>query len=391
MASVINTNVASLVAQRNLNGAQNNLTTSVQRLSSGFRINSGKDDAAGLAIVQKMASQARSMSVASRNANDGVSMIQTAEGAASAVNDIFLRMRELATQASNDSLASTQRDHINTELGQLQTEAENIVGKTKFNTQNLLTGGFNVGLAASSGVVGGAAAGSVSGVTSVDVSGAKASSTYTFSATGTSLKLSDTAGNSQTITVAVGTQGGAQTLNFGNMGVKVNLGYSAAEAASLTALGLDTKAAVTTSSSGAELLVGADNASNNKMTLSFTDLRLSGGSTQEFTDLTTSLTTYSGSKTRANANDLMDKLDSAITKLSEERAKFGAWQNRLDFTTQSLGTAEENVRASMSRIQDTDYAQETANLTKGQIMQQAGAAMLSQANQMPNVILSLLK
>lgn len=398
MASVINTNMASLVAQRNLNSAQANLATSVQRLSSGLRINSGKDDAAGLAVASRMSSQARAMGVAARNANDGISMIQTADGVASTLSDIFLRMRDLATQAANDSLDSTQRSYIATEISELKTEADNMVNRTKFNGKALVNGSLGLNQASGS-FAAGTVLSSIGAISNIDVSGGSQNTNYFISGSSGQVTLIASGGGQQTITLVSSSANTVQTMNFDTLGVKITLNLTNAMTATDISVALESAAgtsspAITTSTSGAAALqVGADNATASTMSLDFMDMRITSGSNADFASLASKLTSFTanGGATRTNALNLMDTLDGAMTTLNTNRAKMGAWQNRLDFNVSSLNITEENTRASMSRIQDTDYAAETASLTKGQILQQAGAAMLSQANQMPNVILSLLK
>lgn len=285
MSSVISTNMASLVAQRNLSTAQSALTSSVERLSSGLRINRAKDDAAGLGISQNLMSQSGSVRVASRNANDAISVVQAAEGGLTEVSSMLQRMKELSVQGQNDSLNSDQKGFIKNELTSLASEITKVTSRTTFNGKTLLAG-----------------------------------------ASGD--KLSFQVGAATTDTLDVATE---SNFSSGSTGLDLN------------------------------------------------------------SVITSDLTSATSATASAAFTALSDKLDTAINTVSTGRAAFGALQSRLDHNITNLSTQSENLDAARSRIQDTDYAAETANLTKGQIMQQAATAMLSQANQMPNVVLSLLK
>lgn len=263
MAQVINTNVASINAQRSLNASQGALNTAIQRLSSGMRINSAKDDAAGLAIATSLDSKARGDMVGIRNANDAISMSQTAEGAMQKQTDALQRMRELAVQAANGSNSSTDRGNLDKEFAELNKEVARLSG-TKFNGQDVFAATtFQVG----------------------------AASTDTLAST------------------SVATQN----------------------------------------------------------------------------SLSSSVSTASG------ATNAISAIDQALSAINSNRAVLGATQNRFESVIGSLEVSVENTQASKSRIMDADYAQETANLTRGQILQQASTAMLAQANQLPNGVLSLLR
>ena len=269
--SVINTNLASLNAQRNLNTSANDLSTSLQRLSSGLRVNSAKDDAAGLSIATKMDSQIRGMTVAARNANDGISLIQTADGALSNISDALQRIRELAVQGANETNGTDEWSNIDTEIQALNTEIQRIATDTKFNGTAVLS-------------------------------------------------------SSQT-----------------------------------------TK----------DIQIGAD--SGQKITVTF-------HADTEYAGMTISAIT--SASTAASA---LDKVDSALKALNTERASLGTAQNRMGYAINNLNSSIENQSAAKSRIMDTDFAAETAKLTRSQILQQAGTAMLAQANQLPNGVMSLLR
>ncbi len=286
MAATINTNPMSLNAQRNLSTSQASLSTSVQRLSSGLRVNSAKDDAAGLAIADRMNTQAKGFDVAIRNANDGISMAQTAESAMQAITDNLQRMRELAVQAANGVYTSGDRDNLNTEFQQLNKEIARVVSGTTFNGQNIL---------------------SVTGDFSFQV-GAGTASTDQISVTTAQVALdSATFG-----TTSAGAMSGSSISGAGSTGV-------------------------------------------------------------------------------SNATSAIAAIDTALDKLNTARANWGAVQNRFTSVVQTLQVASENANASRGRIMDADFAKETANMTRAQILQQAGTAMVAQANSMPNNVLSLLR
>ena len=277
MAQTINTNVISLNAQRNLNTSSASLATTVQRLSSGLRINSAKDDAAGLAISQRMTAQINGLTVAARNANDGISLAQTAEGALASIGDNLQRIRELAVQAANGTNNTSDKASLDNEVKALTDEITRVTNNTKFN--------------------------------------------------GTALFAS-----------------GATATSF-----QVGAGSSANDAISISSLDLSSTA-----------LSGV-------ASLSVSGVTAGSGAT------------------------VLDTIDNMLTAVNDKRAELGAVQNRFTSVISNLSTTTENLSASRGRITDADYAEETANLTKAQILQQAGTAMLAQANSLPNTVLSLLK
>ncbi|MBI5537720.1 MAG: flagellin FliC [Deltaproteobacteria bacterium] len=276
MPLLIQTNVASLQSQKNLNQTQAALNRSFNKLSSGLRINTAADDAAGLAISESMKTQIRSYSVAERNANDAISMAQTAEGALGQVSDILGRMRELAMQGANGSLGVDDRSYLNTEFAQLQSEITRIQASTKFNGTALL------------------------------------------SAATASIKFQ----------------------------------------------------------------VGLSNIATDQITVTFGGLQL--------TSLLAATTKLSGA-TAGNSLASLGRIDTALKTISTQRAKYGAAMNRLDNTTANLQTMRLNLSAANSRIRDVDVAEETANLSRNQVLSQAGTAILAQANQIPQLALNLLK
>ncbi len=274
MPQTINTNLPSLNAQRNLGTSQMAVSTAMQRLSSGLRVNSAKDDAAGLAIAERMNTQVRGMNVAMRNANDAISLSQTAEGALGKIGDMLQRMRELAVQSANATNSAADRASLNAEYAQLGAEIGRTLTSTKFNGIAIL---------------------------------------------------------------AIGA--GAQTFQ---------VGANSGDTVTLTTNDMSTNATVTAATAG-------------------------------------SVTTVAG------ANTALIDIDAALNTLNSERALYGAGQNRFEAVIANLQVASENQSAARSRIMDADYAAETANLSRAQILQQAGTAMVAQANQLPQQVLQLLK
>ncbi|WP_426104636.1 flagellin [Massilia sp. TSP1-1-2] len=313
MAAFINTNTASMNAQRNLNASQSSLTTSLQRLSSGMRINSAKDDAAGLAIADRMTSQIRGNTVAMRNANDGISLAQTAEGSLGKIGENLQRMRELAVQSMNSTNSADDKSALDQEFGELASEVTRIAGGTDFNGTKILGAG-----ATSAG--------------------------FTFQ-------------------VGAGTSA--------NDSITVKTKNMAAEAKLVNVVGGTT---------GTTIAAVTDDASTT--TVDETDAGAAAGATVARKTLT---------GTAAQTGDIVNKIDEALKTVNKERATYGATQNRFESVVSNLQVSIESQSASRSRIMDTDFASETASLTRGQILQQAGTAMLAQANSLPNGVLSLLR
>ena len=287
MPQTINTNLNSLNAQRNLGTSQSSLAMSMQRLSSGLRVNSAKDDAAGLAIAERMTSQVRGMSTSIRNANDGISMAQTAEGALGKVSDSLQRMRELSVQAANATNSDSDKNSLDKEFGELAKEIQRVLGGTSFNGQHML--------------------------------GADAKA-FQF-------------------------QVGANT--------------SSNDAIDITSTNLTTDATITS-------VAGTDNTGAGRAVIDST-------------------------ATAASIKTVIDNIDLAISTVSDQRAVMGASQSRFDSVIANLQSSVENQTAARSRIMDTDFAAETANLSRSQILQQAGNAMEAQANQLPQQVLTLLR
>jgi flagellin len=388
----INTNVEALNAQRNLSTTAVAFGKSVEKLSSGLRINRAADDAAGLAISEKLRAQVRGLNQALRNAQDGISMIQTAEGALNETHSMLQRMRELSVQSANSTLSSGDLSSVNTEIQALAAEIDRISGATEFNGQKLLNGtlvGALGGGTATDLVVGDMLATTQAAqVHSISVDSAKAQ-TYTFTGTGTSLTLTGTDGNAQTITVAAAGANGTSDLNFANLGIKIQIqATSAGKAAAdivtdLTAVANDT---IVVTGSAANFQIGA-NASDG-LSVNFTSMSVAG------LGLATAIANFGTTPSVANAQAMITALDTAgqgLALVSTKRGAFGAVQNRLEHTIANLGVAAENLSASESRIRDLDVAAEMVSFTKTQILQQAGTAILGQANQAPQSVLSLLR
>ena len=405
MPAVINTNLASLFAQSSLNNAQGNLATSVQRLSSGLRINSAADDAAGVSIAQTMAGHIRALDQASLNAQQAINLVQTADTSLSTVQDILLRMQQLAVEGANGSLSNTQRGAIVTELGQLNTQINSFAAGTTYNGIKVLgststfTGTASVGLAAS---------GTFGSVTTIDVANA-ATGLYTFS-TGTNTLTLSNSSRSQTISFADLAAVGSTPLSFNNLGVNISVqatavsgmstGFNAAlvgktlsvSAGSVASLGFQIGASST--ASGDSLSINTLNVST--ITGSSTALNNTGNiitQTSGTTGLANLATNTAATDTQWTTafKALNGYVETALNDISSSRATLGATMNQLGFVNTTLQAQSANEQAARSTVVDTNFAAETAKLTKGQIMQQAATAMLAQANQMPNVILSLLK
>jgi flagellin len=280
MTQSVNTNIISMNAQRNLSTSQSSLATSMQRLSSGLRINSAKDDAAGLAIAERMNAQVKGMNVAIRNANDGISMAQTAESALAQVGDSLQRMRELAVQARNATNSSSDKDSLNKEFAQLQSEIQRVLGGTSFNGKLML----------------------------------------------------------------------------------------GADATAMT------------------FQIGANTTSNDSLTVNTSNMTTNADITA-----VTSSASIDATATDGAIKNVIDAIDTAINTVNDQRATFGATQSRFDAIISNLQSSVENQSAARGRIMDADFAAETANMSRAQILQQAGTAMVAQANQMPQQVMRLIQ
>ncbi|MBV6423861.1 MAG: B-type flagellin [Steroidobacteraceae bacterium] len=475
MALVINTNVMSLNAQRNLTTSGNQLATSLQRLSSGLRINSAKDDAAGLAISDRMTAQINGLNQAVRNANDGISLAQTTEGALQEVTNNLQRIRELAVQAANATNSTSDLKALDQEVQQRIAEIERISAQTAFNNRKVLDGSFgnatfqvgaNVGetigialstntkasaigkLATTTGNVNvtnlissGATAGNWTSATVTDfdytgagndlsftVDGYSVSSTanvtniaglvtavqtslnasagsgvYTVSNSANQLVITKTATGSASTAPVI--SGGAGILGAGTgvAGAAYSLGAFSVQVGNAAAVDFagaydsasDFAAAINSQLSG--VYASVDAATGYLSIRSAEPITITSGAGTTALGMGTGTTAVSGSLMSANvlsagaANDAILRIDAALTSVSDLRGTLGAIQNRFQSTINSLQTVSENLTASRGRILDTDYAAETAQLTRAQILQQAGTAMVAQANSAPQSVLSLLQ
>jgi flagellin len=484
MASTINTNIQSLTAQRNLSMSQSSLSTSMQRLSSGLRINSAKDDAAGLAISDRMTSQIRGLTQAARNSNDAISLTQTAEGALGSISGNLQRIRELAVQSANGTNSASDREAIQNEVTQLTSEINRVATTTQFNGLNLLDGTltgtqFQVGANANQIItvgVGSAKAADLGNNTlaSSTVTGAisDAALAAVNNTAGQALTLN---GNGATATVTVAAAESAKSIagkintNTETTGITATAKTTAtisgvtAGAISFTLQGANTTAvAISATVSDANDLSAIAKAINAQSSLTnitatsdkagklvLTDLdgndikidstqaaagdgigtalvtgstgtataalgtataTIGGGLTFDgksgFSIATDTGTTLLGAASNGStlstvaaltvstvdgSNKALKVVDAALAQISDQRAALGAVQNRFESTVTNLQTSSENLSASRSRIQDADFAAETANLSRSQILQQAGTAMVAQANQLPQGVLALLR
>ena len=373
--SIINTNVMSLNSQRNLATNNASLGTTIQRLSSGLRINSAKDDAAGLAISERFTTQIRGLNQAARNANDGISLAQTAEGALAEIGNNLQRIRELAVQSSNATNSKDDRDALQKEVTQLQSEIQRVASQTEFNGTKLLDGNF-----AGQAFQVGANAGQLISVDSI----ANAQTT-SLGATNFAVDVVGTA-------VSAGTVSGL-AINGATIEDVTLTGATAADAGKLAAA-INKKS----SDTGVFAVVNGSNG----VTLqslkagTATDITATGGAFSGLSVATTAATTAFqvddvNISSFAGAQKAIGIMDSALTAVNSSRAELGAIQNRFSSVISNLNTTSENLSASRSRIRDTDFAKETAELTRTQILNQAGTAMLAQANQVPQSVLSLLR
>lgn len=387
MAAIINTNVISLNAQRNLNSSQNALATTLQRLSSGLRINSARDDAAGLAITERMSAQIRGLNQAVRNANDGISMSQTAEGALGEIGNNLQRIRELAVQSRNASNSASDRTALNNEVQQLKAEIDRVASTTTFNGIKLLDGtftnqAFQVGANVGETI-------NIDSIVNAQSSSLGTTTTYSttvtgIAATGFATPADDiAAGDIEINGVALGaiTAGGSAAAQGTAVAAAINL-VTGATGVTAAADGSGVVTLTSTSSAGIDIVFsGAANTARTGLTDATT--AATATTVVGFSSLAIDST--------ANADVAIASMDSALSALNAARADLGAYQNRFSSAVANLQTTAENLSASRSRIMDADFAAETAILSRNQVLQQAGTAMLAQANAMPQSVLALLR
>jgi len=492
MASVINTNIASLNAQRNLNNSASALQVSLQRLSSGLRINSAKDDAAGMAISSRMTAQINGLNQAARNANDGISLAQTAEGSLNAISDNLQRLRELSVQSANATNSSSDRASLDAEAAQLTAEISRVASTTQFNGVNLLDGSFSaqafqvgananqtitvssiadaratglgsnilngvgtvigaggVGVtkAAAADLTGGNTVGIEAGLTitttgggttaafgyaansdakvvaaaintnaagvgvtatasnSASLSGVSVAGTVSFDLNGTTVTAA--VADPTDLTALMGAINGAQgatgvTAAFTSSSTKGGLTLSTTDGRDISILNYDNTGGAGTATavfSGVTLTDAGNDSSIKSGSVSLSSskgtITLAGANTDVFSAAAqasafSSLSSISLTSA-ANSQLAIAVIDAALSQVNVSRGDLGAYQNRFMSAVANLATTSENLSASRSRIQDADFAAETAAMTRGQILQQAGTAILAQANSLPNSVLSLLK
>jgi flagellin len=377
MGMQINTNVSALNAYRNLASTQNDLSKSLEKLSSGLRINRAADDAAGLAISEGLRSQVNGLNVAARNAQDGISVIQTAEGSLTEVHSILQRMRDLAVQAGNDSNNAESRAAITKEATQLSAELARIGDSTNFNGIKLLDGSTNLSFQV--GADGDAASRISVNLTSADVSGIAAS--LTVGAAGSSFAVAtptsvtgaqqftvtNTDGSTSTVNVTLGAAGAYNTVQ--DVADALNASGSFGSVLSASVNGSN------------ELVVTALNGGTVGVTAPGTGLAAGTAGSAGALDFTNA----------AGAAAAITTIDAQITAVSSARADLGAIQNRFESAINSLNVSAENLSAAESRIRDTDMASEMVKFTSKNILSQAGTAMLAQANQSNQGVLQLLR
>jgi flagellin len=386
MPQIINTNVMSLNAQRNLSTSAGALATALQRLSSGLRINSAKDDAAGLAIAERFTTQIRGLNQAARNANDGISLAQTGEGALAEITNNLQRIRELAVQAANSTNSASDREALNQEVEQRLAEIERVASQTSFNGQKILDGSFGTAAFQVGANAGETISIGLNTSMKKDAIGQVAIATGTETVTETDLDGDGTADDpsfpltiaDDDFTIAVGDADAVQLTGTYDTGQEL----------------VD---AINSKVAGASAWIDGDGFINiaSSEDLDFTlandaAASLAGVADVDVADDADFLTAVSV-ETAGDANETIVRVDAALTSVSSLRSTLGAIQNRFESTITNLTTAAENLTASRSRIQDADFAQETAALTRAQILQQAGTAILAQANAVPQNVLSLLR
>lgn len=380
MSLRINQNISALTAHKNLAATDESRTKALERLSSGLRINRAADDAAGLGISEKLRSQIKGLSQAARNAQDGISLIQTAEGALSETSSVLIRMRELAVQAASESITSADRENIKREITQLKEEVSRIATTTEFNTRKLLDGTIKTtkaSVAASAEVKSGSTL-----ITAVGVTGTPTKDmTYQVKlvANGSSIDAvisSSSAGIIGTVASVNGASAQATVIDGVTITVLANATTSDVGKVAYVKV-FEAIAAVDTDNS-LEYQIGANVGQTTKIGIngmSALDLGIDQVSVDSM----------------LAAQDSIGQIDRAVGWVANERSSLGAVQNRLEHTIANLGSAEENLSASESRIRDVDMASEMTQFIRDQIMMQAGISMLAQANTSPQMILNLLQ
>ncbi|HAS62942.1 MAG TPA: flagellin [Vibrio sp.] len=379
MTITVNTNVAAMTAQRYLNKATGDLNTSMERLSSGQQINSAKDDAAGLQISNRLTAQSRGLDVAMRNANDGISIAQTAEGALNESTSILQRIRDLSLQSANGTNSGSERQAINEEVNALQDELNRIAETTSFGGRKLLNGSFGEAsfqIGASSGEA------MIMGLTSVRADDSRMGGQSFIATNGKDNTWGVEAGKND-MTIDFTTKSGEVV----SLAIQAKLGDDIEELATYLNGQTDLLKASVDEEGKLQMFAAEPNLQGN---ITFggnlaSDLGLTSGPGTNATVQTIDVTTVGG------AQNSVGIIDSALKYVDSQRADLGAKQNRLSHSINNLANIQENVEASNSRIRDTDFAKETTAMTKAQILQQAGTSILAQAKQLPNSAMTLLQ
>lgn len=380
--TTINTNVLSMTAQRNLSASSGSMATSMQRLSSGLRVNSAKDDAAGLAISERMGSQVRGLNVAARNANDGISLAQTAEGSLGKVGDMLQRMRELAVQSSNATNNQTDRNALDAEVTALKDEIGRIAGSTKFNGTNLLNGSFS-----SQAFQVGANSGEIITVASIaDVTLANLGGTTNIATT--SVAASALTG------FATAIPAGGVTINGIDIGA-VSAAGSAGERANQMVSAINKVSAQTNVGASYDSATGqlSLRSTSGSIVVAGASATVPIAGFAAGTTAAVATTGIAGLNVQSfnNSQTALVQIDKALEAVNTSRANLGALQSRFENAVSSIQITAENTAAARGRIVDADFAMETSNLSRSQILQQAGTAMVAQANQVPQGVLALLR
>jgi flagellin len=390
MPLVVNTNVSSLTVQRNLSAQQADSSTAFQRLSSGLRINSSKDDAAGLAISNRFTAQINGLNQAVRNSGDGISLAQTAEGALGEITNNLQRIRELAVQASNATNSNSDRAALQTEVDQLIEEIDRVADNTSFNDVKLLDGTFTSQIFQ----VGANAGESITISQILDANAAELGSlTQNTSAGRGGLEASiatDSTGIGASIAAGTLQISGPSSTGLVNLAA-IDADSSAADRVdaiieAVNAVSTQTGVGARATDTGFELVSEGDFS-----IAGFTSIATGIGAANFDTTASVDGINALSVESYSSAQSAIKQVDSALAEINEGRAVLGAVQSRFESTVSSLQTTSENLTASRSRIQDADFAAETANLTRSQILQQAGISVLSQANSAPQQVLALLQ
>ena len=392
MGMQINTNVSAINVQRNLSMTNVRLARSMEKLSSGLRINRAADDAAGLSISERLRAQVRGLTQAGRNSQEAVSMIQTAEGSLAETHSMLQRMRELAVQAGNTTMSAVDRTAIGEELLALRNEIDRVGSDTEFNGLKVLSGALTT--TQSGGLVTVGATADNNTVSAVDMSGAQAGVTYTLSyvaGTDTLTLTNGTTAQAQSlVTTAQAATVGAKVYNFDQLGVSFTLTGPAESAADAIGTALDTDTVITAAGAGsAQFQVGAN--SGQSITVAFADMRATAIGTGAGNQVSDKIADNQAVSDTTKASTLLTVLDDAISDVSTQSGALGAVQNRVEHTIASTAIAVENLSASESRIRDADIAEVSSQLVTYQILQAAGISVLAQANQNPQAVLSLLR